>query len=581
MSDDLKKIKKLLKQEKNIDKQCEYLRKIIEYYLKNQLLDEMYKELQAYNNLIENNNLQNHLLNYYYLLGSYYFYINDTDQALYYFFKAVDLSYKHPERLYLSRLFYLIAGIYYRDFNSEKTLEYSEKALEIAKEEKDYYQIITIYACVSRVYADSNNAQKALEYLDKAKKMSIEKKIPDFDFSINYNLSILYHNLLDDNQKALSHINEAMKIAPKVDLLNAMVTKSAILGGLNLDDECIKLSEEIIEICDKENNLELKSFTLYNTAKVYEKIGNYKKSTELFNLFFEIYASLNEKKLTLTREELKAKFEHLNNEKEKEIYKLKNIDLKNALKESISLTKKLKIKNDENERLIRILTHELANPLQAILTSNSLLSDLDLDKNQAKHLNTIKTMTNSILDTLSHVKELISIEKGLLHVELKNVSLKEIIDNTLVLFENLLLEKNLKLDIISNVKLDDLFVRAEPVSLQNCVINNLISNAIKYSFPDKSIMLVINSENEWVKIDIIDQGIGIKSKDLKKIFKTDNPQINKGTFGESGLGFGMQLTNKYLQHYNGKISVSSVHIDNDNHKHGSKVTIQLKRALKV
>lgn len=563
---------------KNVNKKTDCFIDLLDLYLKKQKFNELKNLLDNFDNFLNDNNLKNKFIDLHFYYGSLYFYTNENDQSLNHFLKALTLCYEQPERPYLSKLLFMIAGIYYKVQDAEKTLEYSFKALEIAKEEKNYAQIINIYSCLARVYLDTEDTDKALEFLKNAQILSNEKNIKDFDFVINYNLAILYHWNMNDQLTALDFINKAIEVAPQNNLISAFLTKASIYGELKRFQDCIDLYHEIIKKSDQHNMLDTKVMALHNLSKIYEQCADFENAYNTYKEFYELETKRNRELYKLSTEELKTKFELLQNEKEKEIYKLKNIDLKNSLKKSQKLSKQLNDKNLENERLIRILTQELSNPLNAIITTNNLITNKSLDSENQLHFKSIQTMTNSILNTISHVKELLSIESGKINVELKNVQLFKIIEQTRIIFQNIATLKNVDIVVESDTDIRDLYVRVEPVSFQDCIINNLLSNSIKYSFENSTVYIKIKKSHEWVTIDISDEGTGIKSKNLKALLSGKCIDITKGTFGESGFGLSMKLIHKYIKYYNGKIEIFSKHIDKYPNTHGTTVRLHVLRA---
>lgn len=89
------------------------------------------------------------------------------------------------------------------------------------------------------------------------------------------------------------------------------------------------------------------------------------------------------------------------------------------------------------------------------------------------------------------------------------------------------------------------------------VLRNLISNAIKFSPVGNKITLTAVSENDELKISVIDYGIGMSEDYINKLFKLDEIVSSTGTDGELGSGMGLILCNDILKKHNGKISVQS------------------------
>ena len=91
--------------------------------------------------------------------------------------------------------------------------------------------------------------------------------------------------------------------------------------------------------------------------------------------------------------------------------------------------------------------------------------------------------------------------------------------------------------------------------LMRQIINNLVSNAVKYSAADSLIAITLEFENDTLIFKVADQGIGIPEADLKHLFEPFHRAENVGTI--SGTGLGMVITKESVEMQNGTITVES------------------------
>ncbi len=89
------------------------------------------------------------------------------------------------------------------------------------------------------------------------------------------------------------------------------------------------------------------------------------------------------------------------------------------------------------------------------------------------------------------------------------------------------------------------------------VLQNIITNAIKFTNPDGEITVTTKTENGEVLISISDNGVGIKEEYMNKLFKIEHSASNTGTHDESGTGLGLLLTKEMVELNGGKIFVES------------------------
>lgn len=113
--------------------------------------------------------------------------------------------------------------------------------------------------------------------------------------------------------------------------------------------------------------------------------------------------------------------------------------------------------------------------------------------------------------------------------------------------------KNISIQLNSD---DSLVVNADK-NMLNTVLRNLISNAVKFTNNDGKIIISTKKKHKNTIISIIDNGIGINSKDIDKIFDKSLLFTSIGTNEEKGTGFGLKLCHDFIEKHGGKIWVES------------------------
>ncbi len=89
------------------------------------------------------------------------------------------------------------------------------------------------------------------------------------------------------------------------------------------------------------------------------------------------------------------------------------------------------------------------------------------------------------------------------------------------------------------------------------ILRNLISNAIKFSFTNNFVRINSQRSEEYIEISIMDNGVGISSENIKKLFRIDVHHSTSGTSEEQGSGLGLILCREFVEKHNGKIWVES------------------------
>lgn len=227
--------------------------------------------------------------------------------------------------------------------------------------------------------------------------------------------------------------------------------------------------------------------------------------------------------------------------------------------------------NSEKEVLVRVLCHDLANIVTVKSHSVRALEKIlesSIDENIAKYFDKMKTALKHESYIINNVRTLEMAKNKLLKVELSLVDLFNKINEMAASFEERLLEKNIKLEIDSNLK--NLEVVAEDTALSINVLNNILSNAIKFSFKDSKIRVyLVSKEYDKVTIAIQDFGIGMDKSFLANLFKSDVHHSTSGTSNEKGTGFGLNIIKVFMHKFGGSVSVSSLHRDDSPKLHGT------------
>jgi len=88
------------------------------------------------------------------------------------------------------------------------------------------------------------------------------------------------------------------------------------------------------------------------------------------------------------------------------------------------------------------------------------------------------------------------------------------------------------------------------------VLENLLSNAIKNSPTGSGIVIQLGTKNNKATVEVIDQGIGIPKKEIKNVFRMYY-RVQNGQYQPRGMGLGLYLVQRILEHYRSKIVIKS------------------------
>jgi signal transduction histidine kinase len=223
----------------------------------------------------------------------------------------------------------------------------------------------------------------------------------------------------------------------------------------------------------------------------------------------------------------------------------------------IAAHQRVQRKHDHVENLLRVVSHDIANPLAIIKGTLDLFDGEGEEDPQSKkaHLTRMRRAATSIHDIIDNTRKLTALESGILMVPLEPVALLECVRNCIQDHSEALTRKSIEVQILAPEQ--EVRVVAERISLAHQVISNLLSNAIKFTPEGGKIMFMISVRLNTVYLRIRDTGIGIPEHLKSDLFSWGSLTNRKGTHGEAGTGFGLPIARSFVELFGGTIRVES------------------------
>jgi signal transduction histidine kinase len=251
------------------------------------------------------------------------------------------------------------------------------------------------------------------------------------------------------------------------------------------------------------------------------------------------------------------------NAREKD-YKIHKELLKELIIKSAGQSRQLEEKNQKLEELNRqknhflgMAAHDLRNPIGAIQMSSSLLLDMlneNLSEEQTEFIKEIQNLSNYMLNLLNDLLDISKIESGSLNLDTKKHNYKDFISQTIKFNKPFAEQKNILLEAIINETIEEIEFDKNKLTQ---VINNLITNAIKFSHSHTKITVEVKKEGDYVITSVIDEGQGIPSHEIPDIFKEFHKASVKPTANETGTGLGLAIVKRIVEGHGGIIGVES------------------------
>lgn len=210
------------------------------------------------------------------------------------------------------------------------------------------------------------------------------------------------------------------------------------------------------------------------------------------------------------------------------------------------------------DHFLQNVNHELRTPLTAIVGWTDLFEEeerLD-DKTLRRGLRQIRQSARVLLALIDDLLDLARLERGALTLDLKPVSLSEVIQRS-VETVRLMAESRGVVLIVAPLPEPMPPVRADPLRLQQ-ILWNLLANAIHFTGQHGRVVVRLEREPERYLVSVEDDGIGIPESELPHVFERFRQVDGSATRGHAGMGIGLALARSLVGLHGGSIWASSV-----------------------
>ncbi|HAO06883.1 MAG TPA: PAS domain-containing sensor histidine kinase [Chryseobacterium sp.] len=204
---------------------------------------------------------------------------------------------------------------------------------------------------------------------------------------------------------------------------------------------------------------------------------------------------------------------------------------------------------------IATISHELKTPISAIKMGVQLLENQkfgELNDQQKELLKSINEDGQRLLDITGELLNLSQVETGNIRLNIESCAPKEMVQTAVKNVEKLAEQKNISIQTQFMMDEKD-FVLAD-FDKTVWVMNNFLSNAIKHSFQDENILILVEKEHSGIKFSITDTGKGIEEKYQRQIF---DRYFQVPGEHQNGTGLGLAISKNFIEKQNGEIGVKS------------------------
>lgn len=201
--------------------------------------------------------------------------------------------------------------------------------------------------------------------------------------------------------------------------------------------------------------------------------------------------------------------------------------------------------------LIATISHELKTPLTSIIGHTELLEELATEVDSVQAISRNAQRLNRLIENLLNYSR---IQDRREHVR-RSVDLTRLCENSLDLLAVQAEQGGLQLKLA--VPQEPVVVHGDPEELAR-VIDNILSNAVKYTPPGGRIDVAVSSEDGWGEVACTDTGLGISVQDQNHLFSAFHRSSNPEALSIPGTGLGLAISRRITEMHGGEIVVESV-----------------------
>lgn len=210
--------------------------------------------------------------------------------------------------------------------------------------------------------------------------------------------------------------------------------------------------------------------------------------------------------------------------------------------------------NEMKSRFVTLASHEFKTPLSVILSSVSLIEKYNTPETEDKrqrHIQRVRSNVDNLKHLLNDFLSLEKLEEGVVRNNPEQADLVQLVEEGI---QDMIETCDGRRQMIFGATGTPRPVSVDPHLLRN-ILNNLLSNATKYSPPDAPVNITLEFDVQQVRLKIADEGIGIPVEEQQHLFERFFRARN--TTGISGTGLGLSIVKRYLDLMGGSIAVDS------------------------
>lgn len=509
----------------------------------------------------------------------------------------------------LAYVYRSLANVYKSQGDYPKALQASMHAYSLRKQLRDPRALLSAAMELGGVYGAMNSKAEASHYFQEADSIAvhINDEISQAEILIGWAEFLVVNN---DSVKAHALGHEAFALIEKTENIRLMPRITVLMGHLHfvLDElDTAKYFLEPLVVSEDSNNPDIQRDAYFYLSKIYEDEGQSSAATLSFNKYLILKESLQSIELAREIEKLQFQLDIEKIERENEMLKareaenraiirqqqlenlililvilsvivlmiilwlntrkrseanerlaLQNQKIEKQREEISAQNEKLEARNrqlselnNEKDSLMNIVAHDLKSPLNRIKGLTDLIEmEGSLNDYQKKYMSLLKHSTRSGLDLIVDLLDVSALEANR-EPNYSYFDLGSLVQDRVNAFQYYASTKSITIH--ATVTIHDLFFLDQDYIIR--ILDNLISNAIKFSPPNSNVLIRAEMKDVFCSITIRDEGPGFTQEDLSLLYTKFKKLSARPTGGESSNGLGLAIVKTLVERLKGRIEL--------------------------
>ena len=204
-----------------------------------------------------------------------------------------------------------------------------------------------------------------------------------------------------------------------------------------------------------------------------------------------------------------------------------------------------------SKKMLANISHDIKTPLTVIL---GYLEILRLENREDETLQKVETKAKQVLELLDEFFTLAKLEAGDTNIEMAKVNINEGCRENVLCFYEILTRKELDVEVV--IPEEDVYVRGDKESIGR-IVNNLLSNAIRYGGDGKYLGFFLEEEKDFIRIDVVDKGKGIEKQFASNVFDRLYTMEDSRNRNIQGNGLGLTIARNLARQMGGDVVLDS------------------------